>query len=110
MKVKIRDWFGEREIECDQNPLGHKRMCWACLERCENFSTLKEKVQTEFESKLNELKERFKQYEIIEAGSYICLTCPEKPRECRWCMNHPPFTHLQKPYVKLLVTYEEERR
>jgi len=103
--VRIKDYYGETTIKCDQNPLAEKAMCWACLNKCVAFHKLKQEVEEEHQKRLQALIEKYSQIgEIIEWGRLACLDCPEKPRECMYCRNHPTmFEQFKKPYIKLLI-------
>jgi len=103
--VRIKDYFGEGTIECDQNPLSDRAMCWGCMDKCEAFRRLKQEVEEEFQRRLQALIDKYSQIgEIIECGRLACLDCPEKPRECVYCQNHPVmFRRFKKPYIKLLI-------
>jgi len=103
--VRIRDYYGETTIKCDQNPLGDKARCWACMDKCENFRKLKQEVEEEYERRLQALIDKYGTFgDITECGELVCLDCPEKPLECGYCRNHPTmFEHFKQPYIKLLI-------
>ena len=95
------------EFDCSEKP-GEDSMCFLCAEKCDAFFELKENAILEFQKKMDELREllmKLKDSGVIvsveESESYYCLTCNEK--ECRICRETPPFRHLMKPYVKVLL-------
>jgi len=114
VEVKFRECVDT--IECDQNPRGKKAMCWMCQTRheCKPYITLKQQTKTEYGKNLRNLKEHVKkilkplfdqeQAEIIEEGHEICRECPEKPRECIFCLQDARmFKHFKQPYIKILI-------
>jgi len=116
VKIRIKDYHGYGEIECDQNPLGKKAMCWACQlkVKCEPYQKLKQEAKEEYEKRLEGLirlvEERLKGMfdmgyaEIVESGHEVCRECPEKPKECQYCQNDPQMFHqFKKPYIKVLI-------
>ena len=103
MKIRARDCWGEWEAECDGHP-DHDKWCWCCVSKCEEFWRVKEEAQRRFDEAVKRLIEEYSKIgKVVEHGSANCYECPLKPGECPYCKNHPPFLHLQRPYVLVMI-------
>jgi len=104
--------YGSRwESICSEIP-NENAYCYACMDKCENYKKMYEEATNKFLKELASLLDNALSmgFRITDFGSENCIQCPMKGEECGYCRLQPPFYHLQRPCILVMINSEEVRK